>query len=69
MSGRSNAYSQWWTTVLRNPWLFGGKLLPITTLIKPSTKRDGISQEIVIKQDKAYTDELIRTIDYVSQLR
>jgi hypothetical protein len=62
-------YSQWWNSVARNPWLFGGKLMPITALLKPSPKRDAITQAIIIRHDKAYIEELIRTIDYVSKLQ
>jgi len=69
MSSGAGAYARWWTTVPRNPWLFGGKLLSITELLPASNKRNAISQAIGIRLDKAYIEELIRTIDYVSVLQ
>jgi hypothetical protein len=43
--------------------------MPITALLKPSPKRDALTQSIVIRHGKAYIKELIRTIDYVSKLQ
>jgi len=68
LSGGAAAYTQWWNTVARNPWLFGGKLLPITDLIAAGTKRDAIIQATNVLLDKAYIDDLIRSLEYVSKL-
>ncbi|XP_054155407.1 perivitellin-2 67 kDa subunit-like [Oppia nitens] len=52
---------QWSQTVPNNPWLFSGKLEPITNLMPMGPKRDGLIKAIGIYLDRTYLDDLSRS--------
>ncbi|XP_054155403.1 perivitellin-2 67 kDa subunit-like [Oppia nitens] len=51
---------QWSQTVPNNPWLFSGKLEPITNLMPMGPKRDGLIKAIGIYLDRTYLNDLSR---------
>jgi hypothetical protein len=54
---KAGGWADWWETVPRDPWLFGGNLKPIENLIN-GTKKAQVSEAVRIKLDKAFLNDM-----------
>ncbi|CAG2172914.1 unnamed protein product, partial [Oppiella nova] len=52
----NNSWAQWWETVPRDPWLFGGNLKPIDNLIE-GAKKPQVAEAVRVKLDKSFLEE------------
>jgi len=58
--GKNNGIPTWQPTVVDNPWLFGGSLSPIYTLITDNVQKESMKRAIEIHLDMAYLEALQR---------
>lgn len=56
-------YSKWWPTVAANPWLYGGKLTPLTDLLPTGVKKQSLVEAVDVYILKAYLREIERTAE------
>jgi len=49
----TKGFQAWQPTVAENPWLYKGKLLPVSSFIKDSTKRKAMKRAIKVHMEKA----------------
>ncbi|XP_054155501.1 perivitellin-2 67 kDa subunit-like [Oppia nitens] len=52
-----NNWPEWWDSVPRDPWLFGGSLKPITNLVS-GPKKTQVTEAVRVKLDKALLEDL-----------
>ncbi|KAJ6217410.1 hypothetical protein RDWZM_008567 [Blomia tropicalis] len=60
-------FALWAASVPNDPWLFGGKIMPIETLISCEKVKAEVKSAVVIKRHKAYLQELKETLMLVSK--
>lgn len=53
--------NQWQESVHKDPWLIGGKLVPIENLIMDDTKKAQLKKAIFVYRAKSYLEEFKRT--------
>lgn len=62
----SGGIAKWQPTVAKNPWVFGGQLVPLGDLITDSSKRESMKKATQIYIDLAYLDSLIDFLHWTS---
>jgi hypothetical protein len=63
LSSQVPNFTQWISSVPKNPWLYEGQLAPLTNLIPAGPKRDAIALATTITLDKAYLTDLSRSLE------
>ena len=60
-------FNQWSATVLEDPWLFGGQLKPIESLITDEHLREQVKQAIFVRRSSAYLTDMKQSLTLISR--
>jgi hypothetical protein len=63
----ADGFKKWWDSAQANPWLFGGKLEPITSFLPAGLKKNAVQTAINVRLDWATLDEMTTGLGYLKQ--
>jgi hypothetical protein len=62
-----NDTNKWIDSISKEPWIFGGHLIPIMNFLPNGTNRDAFNTAYAVKLDKAFLDELSLSLTYLKK--
>jgi hypothetical protein len=62
-----NDTNKWIDSISKEPWIFGGHLIPIMNFLPNVTNRDAFNTAYAVKLDKAFLDELSLSLTYLKK--